>query len=171
MELHPYIEELRQELLVAAAAGGDEATRLAERLVAPLDASVRLVLLDALAAAAAEITSELAPGSVELRLRGRDPEFVVTPAIEEHADLEPARPPSPADAGVEADDGTTARVTLRLPEALKQKVEDAAARDGASVNAWLVRTLAGALDGGTPPSRPAHRAPSSGQRFTGWSRA
>lgn len=171
MELHRYVEELRQELLVAAAAGGDEATRLAERLVAPLDASVRLVLLDALTTAAGEITSELAPGSVELRLRGRDPEFVVTPAIEEHPDVDPVPPPGAADPTVEADDGTTVRVTLRLPEALKQKVDDAAARDGVSVNAWLVRTLAGALDGSTPPSRPAHRAPSSGQRFTGWSRA
>ena len=171
MELTRYVEELRQELLVAAAAGGEEATHLAERLVAPLDASVRLVLLDALASAAGEITSELAPGSVELRLRGRDPEFVVTPPAEDAGDLEPAPTPAVVDPGAEADDGSTARVTLRLPEVLKASVDDAATRDGLSVNAWLVRTLGAALDGGAPPGRATPRTPSAGQRFTGWSRA
>ena len=66
----------------AAEGGGEAARALAERLVAPLDAAVRLALLDALAAAAQEITCELAPGSVEVRLRGRDPEFVVTTPTE-----------------------------------------------------------------------------------------
>ena len=78
MDLGPYVESIHSQLEVAAAAGGDEARALAERLVAPLDAAIRLALQDALAAATEEITTELAPGSVELRLRGRDPEFVVT---------------------------------------------------------------------------------------------
>src|ERR1700726_5218245 len=77
MELRQYIDNIHSQLAVAAEAGGDEARALAERLVAPLDAAIRLTLQDALAAAAEEITCELAPGSVELRLRGRDPEFVV----------------------------------------------------------------------------------------------
>src|SRR5919109_2387127 len=79
MDLTPYTESLRRQLKIVAEAGGDEARALAERLVAPLDAAIRLTLQDVLAAAAEEITCELAPGSVELRLRGRDPEFVVTP--------------------------------------------------------------------------------------------
>ena len=78
MNLEPYIESLRQQLEVAAEAGGDDARALAERLVAPLEAAVRLTVQDALAAAAEEITLELAPGSVELRLRGREPQFVVS---------------------------------------------------------------------------------------------
>src|ERR1700761_5220795 len=78
MELERYVNHLREQLNVAAAAGGDEARALAERLTAPLDAAVRLTLLDALSVAAAEITRELAPGSVDLRLRGGEPEFVVT---------------------------------------------------------------------------------------------
>src|SRR4030088_1598054 len=79
MDLRPYVDNIHRQLVVAAEAGGDDARALAERLVAPLDAAIRLTLQDALAAAAEEITCELAPGSVELRLRGRDPEFVVTP--------------------------------------------------------------------------------------------
>src|SRR2546425_13356092 len=79
MDLRLYVENIHRQLAVAAEAGGDEARALVERLVAPLDAAIRLPLQDVLVAGAEEITCELAPGSVELRLRGRDPEFVVTP--------------------------------------------------------------------------------------------
>ena len=79
MELRPYVDTLRQELGTAAAAGGEDARALAERLTAPLESAVRLTLLDALSAAAAEITRELAPGSVDVLLRNREPVFVVTP--------------------------------------------------------------------------------------------
>ena len=77
MDLRPYVETIHHQLMVAAEAGGDEARAVAERLTAAIDSTVRLALQDALVAAAEEITCELAPGSVELRLRGRDPEFVV----------------------------------------------------------------------------------------------
>src|SRR5215469_5378988 len=93
MNLTPYIEDIHRQLAVAAAAGGEEAQALAERLAAPLDSAIRLALQDALAAAAEEITVELAPGSVELRLRGREPEFVISlpqpesPSEEEHVFL------------------------------------------------------------------------------------
>src|SRR5215510_12586108 len=99
MDLTRYVEDLRQQLAVAADAGGDEARALAERLTVPLDAATRLVLLDALSAAADEITRELAPGSVEVRLRGRDPDFVVTP-------------PPAADASFE-DEARTADTSIR----------------------------------------------------------
>src|SRR5262245_33616312 len=89
MDLTPYVSNLRQELAVAADAGGDDARALAERLTAPLESAVRLVLLDALSAAAAEITRDLAPGSVDLRLRGREPSFVVTPPPAEQPFDEP----------------------------------------------------------------------------------
>ena len=77
MDLAPYVHDLQQHLAVAAEAGGEESRVVAERLSAPLEAATRLVLLEALSAAAGEITRELAPGSVDVRLRGRDPEFVV----------------------------------------------------------------------------------------------
>src|SRR3954452_11958910 len=139
MDLSPYAENLRRELSVAAAAGGEDALALAERLTAPLDSAVRLMLLDALSAAADDITLELAPGSVELRLRSGEPDFVVTPAPTESP--EPVRDTTPQ-APPEADEAATARINLRLPEQLKSNIEQAAGRERLSVNAWLVRAAA-----------------------------
>jgi hypothetical protein len=164
MDLTPYAERLRDELAVAAEAAGPDARALAERLAAPLDSSVRLMLLEALSAAADEITRELAPGSVEVRLRGGEPDFVVTPTpgADDAPELAPA-PPPPSD----ADDGATARINLRLPEQLKAGVEQAAGRERMSVNAWLVRVVAAALAQG---ERPRQRAGRAGQSYTGWVR-
>ena len=92
MDLTPYVSNLRHELAIAADAGGDDARALAERLTAQLESAVRLVLLDALSAAAAEITRDLAPGSVDLRLRGREPSFVVTPPPADRPFDEPGPP-------------------------------------------------------------------------------
>lgn len=169
MELTRYVDELQNQLSIAAAAGGDDARELADRLTAPLDAAVRLVLLEALSTAANEITAELAPASVDVRLRGRDPEFVVTPApstrFEDSAPAaEPARPTV-----LDPDDVSTSRTTLRLPDQLKAQVEDAAAREGMSVNTWLVRAVAAAL-APVAPSRPTTHAASTSGRVTGWVR-
>ncbi|MCX8561404.1 histidine kinase [Mycolicibacterium mucogenicum] len=163
MDLQPYVDGVRLELEIAAAAGGEEAAELAERLTAPLDSALRLALLEALSEAAEHITRELAPASVDVRLRGRDPEFAVTGA---QADAEPA-PSAVADAdGAVAvtDDGGTWRVTLRLPEGLRGGVDAAARRDGLSVNAWLVRAVGAALGGSTPRDR------KRGSSVTGWVR-
>jgi hypothetical protein len=92
MDLGTYVSNIRQELAVAADAGGDDARALAERLAAPLESALRLALLDALSDAADEITRDLAPGSVHLRLRGREPGFVVTPPPAEPADQVDAPP-------------------------------------------------------------------------------
>ncbi|MEU0900696.1 toxin-antitoxin system HicB family antitoxin [Streptomyces massasporeus] len=172
MDLTPYVETLRRELAVAAEAGGDEARELAERLTAPLESATRLTMLNVLSAAMDEITRELAPGSVDVRLRGLDPDFVVTPppadggaSVEPATAVEPLRAPTPAD----GDEGGTARVNLRLPAHLKARAEEAAAREGLSVNAWLVRAVSAAVDGGTRP-RTAEKTQSLGQSFTGWVR-
>jgi hypothetical protein len=159
MNLTPYVESLRRELAIAAEAGGDEARVLAERLTGPLESGMRLTLLEALSAAADEITSELAPGSVDLRLRAGEAEFVVSqPPVE-------ATPGAPAPEG---DEGATARINLRMPEGLKAGVEQAAARERMSVNAWLVRAASAALaaDG----SRPGPQGGRRGENFTGWVR-
>jgi hypothetical protein len=172
MNLRLYIEDLQRQLAVAADAGGEDARALAERLVAPLDAAIRLTLQDALAAAAEEITTELAPGSVELRLRGRDPEFVVTPppadpSADDLAEDPDDRPP----AVPEGDEGSMSRINLRMPDHLKARIEQAAASEGLSVNAWLVRAAAAALERTSPSRRPERRAASLGaQRYTGWAR-
>jgi hypothetical protein len=174
MDLTQYVNDLRHQLEVAAEAGGDEARALAERLTAPLESATRLVLLEALSVAASEITRDLAPGSVDLRLRGRDPEFVVTPA--------PASPDFGDDAGQgsgaapssgqsvpeDIDEGGMSRTTLRLPDHLKLRMEEAASREGLSVNSWLVRTVAAAME---PRERgPVQRARLGGEQYTGWVR-
>lgn len=167
MDLMPYVARLQRDLAVAAAAGGEDARALAERLAAPLESATRLVLLDALSAAAGEITGELAPGSVDLRLRGGDPEFVVTPATRTDDSVA-----TPSDVtmtpSTEAEDGGTARLSLRLPEQLKPRVESAAAQAGLSVNAWLVRVVAGAVDRGETSGRTERSRSSLGQSFRGW---
>jgi hypothetical protein len=169
MDLTPYVENLRRELAVAADAGGEDARALAERLVAPLESAVRLMLLDALSAAAAEVTRELAPGSVELRLRAGEPDFVVTPAPADEPD-EPAPDASPPLAPPEGDDGATARINLRLPEQLKAGIEQAASRERLSVNAWLVRVAAAAVARDDPDRRPPQRGGRLGEAYSGWVR-
>ncbi|MDF3301341.1 hypothetical protein [Streptomyces tropicalis] len=172
MDLTPYVDTLRRELAVAAEAGGKDARELAERLTAPLESATRLTMLHVLSAAMDEITRELAPGSVDVRLRGLDPDFVVTPppagGAPAHAAPAPVEPLA-AQPPAEGDEGGTARVNLRLPAHLKVRAEEAAGRAGLSVNAWLVRAVSAAVDGGTQP-RTAERARTVGQNFTGWVR-
>ncbi|MCA5892002.1 histidine kinase [Isoptericola sp. NEAU-Y5] len=179
MDLNRYVETLRRQLATAAAAGGDEARELADRLTAPLDSAARLVLLDALSDAVGEISADLAPGAVDLRLRGGSPEFVVTPALPSPSSpaapamhVVPALPAAPA-AETSPEDTSTTRTTLRLPDRIKAQVEVAAARDGVSVNTWLVRAVSAALE--QPARHPAEQSrPSPGRRgagrVTGWVR-
>jgi hypothetical protein len=168
MDLAPYIENLHRQLAAAADAGGEDARALAERLTAPLDAAARLMLLEVLSAAAGEITSELAPGSVDVRLRGGDPELVVVPPPADEPAGEVTPHTSPAAAAPTTEDAATARINLRLPEGLKARVEDAAAAAGLSVNAWLVRALGAAVDAPAPPSPPTGRTASGGGNYSGW---
>jgi len=175
MDLTLHVEELRRQLEVAAEAGGEDARVIAGRLTAALESSARMVLLDAISAAAAEITLDLAPGSVDVRLRGRDPEFVVTPPpVDQPTDIGPTNAVAPpasslsAPAG-EGDDTSTSRITLRLPEQLKARIEEAAGRDGLSVNQWLVRTISGAV-GVTDAQPTVQTSRIGGQSFTGWAR-
>jgi len=160
MDLTPFVDSLRREFAVAAEAAGEDAVTLAERLASPLESAIRLTLLDALSAAADEITRDLAPGSVEVRLRRREAEFAVSlPTAPEPAPAEAPPPP-------EADDGAVSRINLRLPDQLKQRVEEAASRDRLSINAWLVRAANTTL--GADASRTTHRRSVYGEKYTGW---
>jgi hypothetical protein len=164
MDLAPYLADLRTQLASAAEPGGPEARDVAERLAATLESAFRLAMLDALSVATAEITQELAPGSVELRLRGRDPEFVVTLA----SASEDAGTPGPSPLTWD-DDAPMTRINLRLGQDLKDRVEEAARRDGVSVNAWLVRAAGAALTPAAPGSTSVRTA-RGGDRYQGWVR-
>lgn len=155
MDLTPYLETLRADLAAAAAPGGPETTRAAELLGHSLESSARLALLEALSDAAAEITTRLADATVEVRLRGREADLVVNQvAPVPPSDPPPPVPPTPADGG-----GDLTRLTLRMPEALKTHIEQIAAAEGISVNAWLVRAVTQAASAPSFPARP----PSAGR--------
>jgi HicB-like protein involved in pilus formation len=175
MDITGYVEHLRADLAAAAATGGEAMVDAAERLATSLDAAVRLALLEALSDAAAEITAGLDGATVEVRLRGRDPDLVVT------LDESPSRPfdpfggrdAGPATAAARAEeeldaDAATARITLRLPEALKARAEAAATSRRQSLNTWLVDAVRSAADG-----EPLE-APRAGRRgakhLSGWAR-
>lgn len=181
MDLRPYVDNLLQELMIVAEAGGEEARALAERLLSPLDSATRLMLLSALSAAAEEITRELAPGVVDVRLRGTDPSFAVTSAADRSfmgdrqengfedvigGASNPAMRASPS--GAPGDEGATARINFRPPEQLKVRIEEAAGREGLSVNAWLVRAVAATLS--VDGREPERRANQGSQKYIGWVR-
>jgi hypothetical protein len=166
MELDRYTDRVRAQLAAVAETGSDDVRALAERMSAALDPAIRLALLELLAEAAGQISGELAPGSVDVRLRGREPELVVNRPVEAPQAQAPVATTPATAADVPADDDSaTFRTTLRLPERLKTRVEQAATTDGVSVNTWLVRAVSTALEPAAP--RPATR---NGDRFTGWVR-
>jgi hypothetical protein len=139
MDITPYIDSLRRDLVAAAEAAGPETRQAAERLTFALDPSARLALMEAISQAAAEITAEMPSGGVDVRLNGRELDFVVQGA----AMTPPAPPSPPAPPGAEEaeEEGGVARITLRMPESVKAKAEELAARSGHSLNTWLVNIV------------------------------
>ncbi len=149
MQIDGYVQALREDLVRVAALGDETTARAAELLAVALESSVARRLQEVLGEAALEVSSQLDSGRIEVRIAGGDPELVVVRDQE-------AEPP---DVG---DDARLARITLRLPEPLKLRIEDAASRDGVSVNTWIVQAL----------FRNAHVARrSSGKRLTGYGRS
>jgi hypothetical protein len=162
MDLSDYVDALRGSLTTAAAAAGEQARETARLLADTMEPAVRLAVIDALSAMAAEVTAALDGDVVDIRLRGRDPEVVVVPAT--HAEAE--EPPT-ASEDDDAEDGSVARISLRLPDALKTRAERAAAAEGLSLNAWLIRAVAlGLREPRTPPA--SSRGP---RRYSGFARS
>jgi HicB family len=127
MQIDGYIQALREDLVRVASLGDETTSRAAELLSVAIEASLARRLQDVLAEAALELNAQLDAAHVEVRIAGRDPELVLV--REDGSISEPV------------DEAFSARITLRLPESLKQRVESAAAREGASVNTWLVQAL------------------------------
>jgi len=134
MQLSQIIDALRSDLTAVAAVGDEQTAQTAERIGIALESSLALRLVDAFAAAAVELNAQLPNGHVEVRLAGRDPELVYVEDAPREAEPQTA-----------AEEGTSARITLRLADALKDQIESAAAAGGVSVNTWIVRTLARAV--------------------------
>jgi hypothetical protein len=164
MDLNEYAESLRRELVAITRFAGEDVSRAAGMLAESLDSSVRLALLDVLSAAADEITSRLDGAVIEVRLAGMEPEFVVTA----QQDAAAGAAAETADA---ADEASQARLTLRMPEGLKTRVETSAADSGMSVNAWLVRAVTRSLDSPRDGGSRAKPRPAIGSRYTGFARS
>src|SRR6478735_3615586 len=177
MDITPYVESLRRDLLAAAEAAGPEARDATERLSYALDPAARLALMEAISQAAAEITAELPAGGVDVRLNGRDLEF----AVHTPPPATPAAAPQPTPADDVDEDGSVARITLRIPESVKVKAEEMAAKSGSSLNTWLVNVVRAAtregainvdidlssipfLSGGNDP----FSGKRGGKRMSGW---
>jgi HicB family len=178
MDITPYVDSLRHDLAAAAEAGGPEAKVAAERLALALDPAMRLALMDALSQAAAEITADLPAGSVDVRLKGREPQFVVdVPTMPMQTAT--AAPDATAPEEDAEEDGNVARITLRIPESLKYKAEELATKGGHSLNSWIVNAIRAAtrerainvdIDLSSIPflDTPGPGRGRGGKRMTGW---
>ena len=141
MDINRHVQAIQSDLAAAAALGDEASAAAGERLAAAVASSLQLRLFDVLTEATLALNAQLTTGHIEVRLAGRDPDLVlVDDRVEEHE-------PQPAPG-----DDLSARLTLRLPEALKGRVEDVASREGISANAWIVRALSRALE--PPAGRP-----------------
>jgi hypothetical protein len=149
MNLTIILDGLQEDLQGLAELGDDRSIQVARRLGEALGSNLRLKLLELLSQAAVELNSKLPSGHVEVRLAGQEPEFVFVDA--------------PGEAAGVAGEELSARISLRLPESLKSAVEKAAAGEGVSTNAWLVRAIARATE-----SRPVHV---SGKRLSGYAQS
>ena len=156
MDLSPYLESVRTGVVNASSLADEQTQHVAERLGTAIESSTRLALIQALSDAAGNISAELAPSSVELRMVGQDPEFVVSVQTAEAEPTLLMPEPGPGDevtdsATTEADDEPVARITLRLPQSVKTRVDEIASSDGISTNAWLIRAVMDALSDRSGP--------------------
>jgi Arc-like DNA binding domain len=166
MDLSPYIESVRGGVVNASALADERTQHVAERLGTAIESSTRLALIQALSDAAGSISAEMAPSSVELRMVGQDPEFVVSIQTAQAEstlllpDTEPDLDATGESSANEPDDEPVARITLRLPQSVKARVDEVASSEGISTNAWLIRAVMDALSERSGPRpewpRPPH---------------
>jgi hypothetical protein len=151
MQIDGYVQAVREDLARVAAVGDETTARAAELLAVALESSLGRRLQEALAEAALELSGQLEEGRVEVRVAGGDPELVyVSETVPVQAET--------------TDEASSARITLRLPESLKSRLEAAAAASGLSVNTWLVQALTRAVE--PRPASGGHR-----RRLTGYGRS
>jgi hypothetical protein len=164
MLLEPHIERVQDDLRAAASLGGADLAPAVDLLANAIDASLRLAMIDALSVAASELSAAIAPGSVVVQLEDGAPRLVAHgTAAAPHAPHAPAEIPDVVDESPGTNDDEVARISLRLGSSTKRQVDEAAARDGVSVNNWITRVLVRELRGGDPPPSRTTR-----NRMQGW---
>ena len=165
MDLTPYADRLRSDLVTVTATATDDVREAAERIAASIDATLRLTLRGVLSEADRGLTTALPTGSVEVRLRGREAVFALDSpppvAVSEPSEAAYAAPQA---VGADTDDADVIRITVRLPETIKARAEELAIATGRSLNAWIVGAIRSATREAVPTTAPAR----SGHRLQGW---
>jgi predicted HicB family RNase H-like nuclease len=151
MDITRYVDAIDESLAAAAAIGDEETRRTAAALATALDAGARLAIMSALSEFALEVSTSLPDRVVEARLDGSEISVSVS---------EMAEPASDEDERPLRDSRDLSRLTLRLPDDLKERAVGAAANEGVSLNSWLARAVQDAL-------RRRTRTPSHA-RVRGW---
>jgi len=170
MDLSQYVQQLREDLASAAAAGDEQTQRTGALLGAAIEPAARLAIMNALSDLAAEVTAALGDRVVEVRLDGRDVRVAVSRDEAAEPDAEPD-PPFPGFGGDfrGPDTGDISRITLRLVEQIKNQAEQAAAAQGVSLNSWVAQAVQGALAGHRKPGRHGDwTRDRGGKRLRGW---
>jgi hypothetical protein len=151
MQLTPYLEAVARDLDRATALADEQTREVTHRVAAAIEPGLRLAMVQLLSDAAAQLTAELGGPVISVRMEGRDPAWHVV--REEPDPVVPEAEP--------ADEDNSARVTVRLPEAIKKRAEVAAQNAGQSLNTWIVQALRRA----STADHPSHR---SSRRISGW---
>ena len=175
MDLSQYVNQLREDLASAAAAGDEQTRRTAALLGSAIEPAARLAVMSALSDLAAEVTAALPDHVVEVRLDGRDVRVSVSgqPGADEHEEEQQEEPQQQYGFGpFGGDSGDISRITLRLVEQIKNQAEQAASQQGMSLNSWLAQTVQGALSGHGrrpgKPGKPFKQAKQDSKRIRGW---
>lgn len=151
MQLTPYLEAVARDLDNATALADDQTREITHRVASVIEPGLRLAMVQLLSDVAAQLTAELDGTVITVRMEGRDPSWHIVrdePSVVAR-DTEPG------------DDENSARVTVRLPEAVKKRAEASAQSAGQSLNTWIVQALRRA----TTPDSTSHR---SSRRISGW---
>lgn len=166
MNLDPYLSAVLTDLDRATSLADEQTRQVAAKVASVVEPALRLAMVHALSDAAAGITSELTDTAVVVTMEGRDPVLSVhrTRAVPPVPPTPPT--PSPPEPQPEAEDGETARVTVRLPQSLKAQLDRLAVEDDLSLNTWVVRALRRAVT--TDAAGPDPLPTQSARRVTGW---
>jgi hypothetical protein len=131
IDISSVIAELEATVATQLELAGDDpaAEAAAVALMNALEPALRQAAFMIVEAAATEVGAQLPDGEVDVVLRDGSPHLVYRPVEGGAVSFSP--------------DDLQARLTLRLPEALKADLEEAAGQLGDSLNAYVVKTLSG----------------------------